>query len=185
MSPSRLPRTFLFSKTPGLDAGDRPGLDEDDHAHLPTAFSLPRFIPLLKERIWVINPFTRQFLVGWITLLDSIPDLELITYLSDFLGGLLKFLSDQNPDVRTATHTCLDKFLNEIKHIARIKKGIFESRKSKEGGRRRRQDSADMGSIRPDLEEGVEIDSDAPNDDDDDDDDDDSVEEDWDPWPRR
>src|SRR5436305_12466451 len=53
----------------------------------PTAFSLARFIPLLKERIYVLNPFTRTFLVSWITLLDSIPDLELVFYLPAFLGG--------------------------------------------------------------------------------------------------
>lgn len=167
----------VLEAPPDFDDDDKTGLD-GHHAHLPTAFSLPRFIPLLKERIWVINPFTRQFLVGWITLLDSIPDLELVTYLPDFLGGLLKFLGDQNPDVRTATQTCLDKFLNEIKRIARVKKGLVESRKSREGGKRKRQDSVDTGSIHPYLEEGDEIDSDALNDDDDDDDDD-SVEEDW------
>ncbi|POR36882.1 Protein VAC14 [Tolypocladium paradoxum] len=172
----------VLEAPPDFDGDDKTGLD-GHHAHLPTAFSLPRFIPLLKERIWVINPFTRQFLVGWITLLDSIPDLELVTYLPDFLGGLLKFLGDQNSDVRTATQTCLDKFLNEIKRIARVKKGLVESRRSKESGKRKRQDSVDTGSIRPDLEEGDEIDSDALDDDDDDndddDDDDDSVEEDW------
>lgn len=158
-----------------FDGGDKTESDNDDHAQLPTAFSLVRFIPLLKERIWVINPFTRQFLVGWITLLDSIPDLELVTHLPDFLGGILKFLSDQNTDVRTATHACLDKFLNEIKRIARVKKGILESRKSREGGKRRRQDSVETGSIRAELEEGDELDTEALNDDEEDD----SIEEDW------
>lgn len=107
----------------------------------PTAFSLPRFIPLLKERIHVVNPFTRTFLVGWITLLDSIPDLELVSYLPEFLGGLFKFLSDPNRDVHVATQGALERFLNEIKRISRIKKGIEESRKSKEEVRRKRSDS--------------------------------------------
>ncbi|KAG6002523.1 hypothetical protein E4U21_002998 [Claviceps maximensis] len=150
---------------------------ENQHIHLPTAFSLPRFIPLLKERIWVINPFTRQFLVGWMTLLDSIPDLELVTYLPEFLGGLLKFLGDQNVDVRTATQSCLDKFLNEIKRIARVKRGILESKKSREGGKRKRQDSVDTESIHPNVEEGDEIDSDISNEDEEDEEDD--SEEDW------
>lgn len=149
--------------------------EADESAQLPTAFSLPRFIPLLKERIWVNNPFTRQFLVGWITLLDSIPDLELVTYLPEFLGGLLKFLSDQNVDVRASTQTCLDKFLNEIKRISRVKKGIAESKKSKDGVKRKRQDSVDSDSIPPGLEEGDELNSDGENDDDDDV----SSEEDW------
>ncbi|SPJ78969.1 probable enzyme activator VAC14 [Fusarium torulosum] len=162
----------VLEAPPEFDGDDKVSLGEN--SHLPTAFSLSRFIPLLKERIWVINPFTRQFLVGWITLLDSIPDLELVTYLPDFLGGLLKFLSDQNSDVRVATQTCLDKFLNEIKRIARIKKGILQSKRSKEGVKRKRQDSLDSESINPDFEEGDELDSDAALDDDDD-----SSGEDW------
>ncbi|KAF4995651.1 hypothetical protein FGRMN_4961 [Fusarium graminum] len=162
----------ILEAPPEFDGDDKISLGEN--ANLPTAFSLPRFIPLLKERIWVINPFTRQFLVGWITLLDSIPDLELVTYLPDFLGGILKFLSDQNSDVRVATQTCLDKFLNEIKRIARIKKGILQSKRSKEGVKRKRQDSIDSESLNPDFEEGDELDSEAALDDDDD-----SSGEDW------
>ncbi|KAI5854095.1 vacuole morphology and inheritance protein [Durotheca rogersii] len=117
------------------------------NAKLPTAFSLPKFIPLLKERIWIMNPFTRTFLVGWIILLDSIPDLELVTYLPEFLAGLLKFLNRNNADVHAATQTCLDKFLNEIKRIARVRKGIADSRKSKGDGKRKREESVDSSSV--------------------------------------
>lgn len=103
----------------------------------PTAFSLPKFIPLLQERIYVINPFTRTFLVSWITLLDSIPDLELVAYLPSFLGGILKFLTDTNPDVHTMTKACLDRFLQEIKKIAGIKRDVAESKRSQaESGRK-------------------------------------------------
>lgn len=137
------------------------------NSNLPTAFSLPDFIPLLKERIWVMNPFTRTFLVGWITLLDSIPDLELVTYLPEFLGGLLKFLSGNNADVHAATQACLDKFLNEIKRIARVKKGIAESRKSKGDGKRKREDSVDSGSMRLAADDAEEAGSTTANEDDD------------------
>ncbi|KAK5168936.1 uncharacterized protein LTR77_006245 [Saxophila tyrrhenica] len=102
------------------------------NGEVQTAFSLPRFIPLLQERIHVLNPFTRTFLVSWITLLDSIPDLELVAYLPSFLGGLLRFLSDPNQDVHTTTKVALDRFLTEIKKISAVKKGIAESRRSKE-----------------------------------------------------
>lgn len=53
------------------------------------AFSLAKFIPLLSERIYVISPFTRSHLVSWIMILDSVPDLELVSYLPEFLDGLL------------------------------------------------------------------------------------------------
>ncbi|KAI1193478.1 vacuolar protein 14 C-terminal Fig4p binding-domain-containing protein [Nemania serpens] len=140
----------VLESTPPVsqDQKDLEGQKPQDVPNLPTAFSLPRFIPLLKERIWVINPFTRTFLVGWITLLDSIPDLELVTYLPEFLGGLLKFLSGNNADVRVVTQSCLDKFLNEIKRIARVKKGIADSKKSKGDGKRKREDSIESGSAR-------------------------------------
>ncbi|KAH8719460.1 vacuolar protein 14 C-terminal Fig4p binding-domain-containing protein [Phaeosphaeriaceae sp. PMI808] len=103
---------------------------QQHHPDPPMAFNLERFLPLLEERINVLNPFTRSFLVAWITLLDSIPDLELIAHLPRFLRGLFKFLSDTNQDVYTMTQGALDKFLLEIRKIARIKKGIAESKKS-------------------------------------------------------
>lgn len=53
------------------------------------AFSLAHFMPLLSERIYVISPFTRSYLVSWITVLDSVPDLELVSFLPEFLDGLL------------------------------------------------------------------------------------------------
>lgn len=64
-------------------------LDGGDHPGARRAFSLARFIPLLSDRIYVISPFTRSFLVSWIAVLDSVPELELISYLPEFLDGLL------------------------------------------------------------------------------------------------
>ena len=117
---------------------------------LPMAFSLAKFIPLLKERIHVINPFTRTFLVSWVTLLDTIPDLELIFYLPAFLGGLFKFLSDPNRDVHVATQGALERFLNETKKIARIKRGLAESRRSHSEGRPKHSNSSDSASSHTD-----------------------------------
>ena len=132
------------NKENGKEAGDASSAD------LPTAFSLAKFIPLLQERIHVINPFTRTFLVSWVTLLDTIPDLELVFYLPAFLGGLFKFLSDPNRDVHVATQGALERFLNEIKKVARIKRGIAESRKGHNDDRAKRSNSSDSASIRTD-----------------------------------
>jgi vacuole morphology and inheritance protein 14 len=121
--------------------------ESTEDAEPPTAFSLRRFIPLLKDRITVMNPFTRMFLVSWITLLDSIPDLELVTYLPDFLGGLFKFLSDNNQDLHTATQVALDKFLSEIKKIARLKRGLAESKRSQVGRGAKRSESTNRSDI--------------------------------------
>ena len=53
------------------------------------AFSLARFIPLLAERVYVISPYTRMHLVSWLMVLDSVPDLELVAWLPEFLDGIL------------------------------------------------------------------------------------------------
>ncbi|KAL2840571.1 vacuolar protein 14 C-terminal Fig4p binding-domain-containing protein [Aspergillus pseudoustus] len=124
---------------------------------LPTAFSLPKFIPLLKERIHVLSAFTRTFLVSWLTLLDTIPDLELVSYLPEFLGGLIKFLGDPNRDVNVATQGLLDRFLAEIKRIARLKKGLEESRKGQSDNRRSM--TSDSTSLATDPTVAIDADS--------------------------
>jgi hypothetical protein len=120
--------------------------DPFEEVELPTAFSLERFLPLLKERIHVIVPFTRNFLVSWLTLLDTIPDLELISYLPEFLEGLIKFLGGPDQDVNVSTHNLLERFLQEIRRITRLKKGIEENRKSQSRRRSVASDSASMSA---------------------------------------
>lgn len=134
-----------FSEKPDIGAGS-PSQSEGS-SNLPTAFSLAKFIPLLEERIHVINPFTRTFLVSWLTLLDTIPDLELVTYLPSFIGGLFRFLGDPNRDVYVATQGLLERFLNEIKRISRIKKGIEASRKSRSTANLKPSSDIDSGSV--------------------------------------
>jgi vacuole morphology and inheritance protein 14 len=154
----------------GSDGDSSKDSAEASSVELPTAFSLAKFIPLLQERIYVINPFTRTFLVSWVTLLDTIPDLELVSYLPAFLGGLFKFLSDPNRDVHVATQGALERFLNEVKKIARIKRGIAESRKDHSDGKAKPSNSSDSASVRTDhstlneKSDAAEADSSAPND---------------------
>ncbi|ODQ63966.1 ARM repeat-containing protein [Nadsonia fulvescens var. elongata DSM 6958] len=125
--PNKNPSTYVLppaSSTDITQATLANELPQDD----PTAFSLRKFIPLLMERIYVLNPFTRMFLVSWISLLDSIPDLEMVSYLPFFLGGLIGFLSDARKDVRVATHAALESFLQEIKRVAEIKRLVAQAR---------------------------------------------------------
>lgn len=139
--------TYASILAPETAVADSENNSPEQSVEIPTAFSLPRFIPLLQERIHVLNPFTRTFLVSWITLLDSIPDLELVAYLPSFLGGLLRFLSDPNQDVHTTTKVALDRFLNEIRKISAVKKGIAESRKSREEKGRKASGSSEAAVI--------------------------------------
>lgn len=90
----------------------------------PLTFNLPRFIPLLIERINVISAPSRLFLIQWIFVLHSVPDLELVSYLAEFLHGLLAYLSDPSVDVRTATLNVLGDFLREIGNVVQVQKQI-------------------------------------------------------------
>lgn len=86
------------------------------------AFSLPKFIPTLLERMYTIDPFAKKFLISWLELFDDIPALELITFLPNFLEPLIKFLMNTAPsDVRIETQNLLNVFLKEIKAINRVK----------------------------------------------------------------
>ena len=145
--------TYVSVLRPPEEVDSRPtsrkgseGLDSES-TDLPTAFSLANFIPLLRERIYVMNPYTRTFLVSWVTLLDTIPDLELVAYLPAFLGGLFKFLNDSNRDVHVATQGALERFLNEIKKIAKIKRGLTESRKGHQDDPAKGSNASDSGSL--------------------------------------
>jgi vacuole morphology and inheritance protein 14 len=87
------------------------------------SFDIERFIPLLKERIHVTNAFVRSFLIGWITVLDSVPDIELLEYLPEFLDGLFKMLSDNELDIRTQADNLLAEFLKEIRCAPHVEFG--------------------------------------------------------------
>ncbi|KAJ8447710.1 hypothetical protein Cgig2_031764 [Carnegiea gigantea] len=79
-------------------------------------FSIEEFIPLLRERMNVLNPYVRQFLVGWITVLDSVPDIDMLGFLPDFLDGLFNMLSDSSHEIRQQADSALSEFLQEIKN---------------------------------------------------------------------
>lgn len=86
------------------------------------AFSLPKFIPTLLERMYTIDPFAKKFLLSWLELFDDIPSLELLTFLPNFLEPLLRFFMNNCPsDVRVETHNLLNIFLKEIRNIYKVK----------------------------------------------------------------
>ncbi|KAL3731300.1 hypothetical protein ACJRO7_028212 [Eucalyptus globulus] len=86
-------------------------------------FSIEEFIPLLRERMNVLNPYVRQFLVGWITVLDSVPDIDMLGFLPDFLDGLFNMLSDSSHEIRQQADAALSEFLQEIKNSPSVDYG--------------------------------------------------------------
>jgi vacuole morphology and inheritance protein 14 len=51
---------------------------------------------------------------GQVSVLDSVPDLDMLTYLPQLLDGLMNLLSDPNREIRVAAHKCMMEFLVEI-----------------------------------------------------------------------
>ncbi|KAM7484705.1 hypothetical protein LguiA_000714 [Lonicera macranthoides] len=86
-------------------------------------FSIEEFIPLLRERMNVLNPYVRQFLVGWITVLDGVPDIDMLGFLPDFLDGLFNMLSDSSREIRQQADSALSEFLQEIKNYPSVDYG--------------------------------------------------------------
>lgn len=85
-------------------------------------FDLVAFIPILRERLYTKNPFARQFLLSWISVLDAVPDIDLVIFLPDILDGLFKILEDPIPEIKKSADTVFTDFLGSIKlNPARVK----------------------------------------------------------------
>jgi hypothetical protein len=54
----------------------------------------------------VLNPFVRQFLVGWITVLDSVPEIDMLGFLPDFLDGGYLWKPKSSPILCTVQLYC-------------------------------------------------------------------------------
>jgi len=98
-------------------------------------FDVASFIPLLAKRIYVTNAEARkvrplpaspaspliqgnmivQFLVSWLILMDSVPEIELVFHLPQFLDGVFVMLSDASEEIRTVVSAALGEFLEQIK----------------------------------------------------------------------
>lgn len=78
-------------------------------------FDLERFVPLLERRIYHPGPAVRQFLIGWVRLLDSVPNLDMLHYLPNILDGMLHMLGDRHAEIAREVGSTLSGFLGEIK----------------------------------------------------------------------
>lgn len=72
-------------------------------------------MPLLRERIYTKNPFGRQFVISWVSVLDAVPNMDFIIFLPEILDGLFKILEDPTPEIKKVTDTVLGEFLRSIK----------------------------------------------------------------------
>ncbi|CAF3998848.1 unnamed protein product [Rotaria sp. Silwood2] len=90
-----------------------------------TQFEVIAFIPLLRERIYVRNAFTRQFIVSWVSLLTSVPEFDMVQYLPEIMDGLFHILGDPNPEIRKSCEILFSEFLSILK-TSQVQPDMFE-----------------------------------------------------------
>ncbi|KAI5708796.1 hypothetical protein M8J76_003535 [Diaphorina citri] len=78
-------------------------------------FDLVSFTPLLRERMYTSNPYARQFIISWISVLNAVPDIRLVQFLPEILDALFLILGDKNFEIKKMCESLLNEFLCNIK----------------------------------------------------------------------
>ncbi|ALC45820.1 CG5608, partial [Drosophila busckii] len=79
-------------------------------------FNLETFIPLIRERMYVKNAFVRQYVISWISILNAVPDINMVSYLTEILDGLFVMLEDNTPEIQRMCETTISQFLRSIRN---------------------------------------------------------------------
>lgn len=66
-----------------------------------SSFDLVGFIPTLREKLLTKNEFARQFIISWVSVLDTVPDIDMVIFLPELLDGLFKILEDPSNEIKT------------------------------------------------------------------------------------
>jgi len=77
-------------------------------------FDVESFVPVLRERMYTRDRFVRQFLVSWISVLDSVPESCIVQHLPELLDPLFNILDDSSPEIATMCDNLLGEFLGHI-----------------------------------------------------------------------
>ncbi len=86
----------LAAATPGSDLPPA----AQDIVTASSDFNIDAFIPKLRQYLTVIQASKRQFLISWISVLASVPDIDMLAYLPHLLGGLMALLADPAQEIR-------------------------------------------------------------------------------------
>jgi vacuole morphology and inheritance protein 14 len=84
-------------------------------------FNLVGFLPQLTDHLSprpeLAHPSMRQFVLGWITVLDTVPEIQLVNHLDAILPGIMTMTGSTDQEIQvSATNVCRD-FLQQIKKI--------------------------------------------------------------------
>ncbi|KAH8306352.1 hypothetical protein KR018_008748 [Drosophila ironensis] len=92
------------------------GLLKDIVTESSQTFNLEAFIPLLREHIYVKDAFARQYVISWISILNAVPDINMVNYLTEILDGLFVMLEDNTPVSQRMCETTISQFLKSIRN---------------------------------------------------------------------
>ena len=80
-------------------------------------FSSEKFMELINEMATGTGiPYVQRMIVAWLTVLDSIPDFNLLNYIPNFLEGLFLMLKNKDLKLNDEALQFLKELLSEIKN---------------------------------------------------------------------
>lgn len=71
---------------------------------------------MLRERMYVKNAFARQYVISWISILNAVPDINMVNYLTEILDGLFVMLEDNTPEIQRMCENTISQFLKSIRN---------------------------------------------------------------------
>jgi vacuole morphology and inheritance protein 14 len=84
-------------------------------------FNLPLFLPRLIEHLSpkpeAATASMRQFVLGWITVLDTVPEIDLVTHLDDIISGIMTMTGSHDAEIQSQATNILRDFLQQVKQI--------------------------------------------------------------------
>ncbi|OTF74441.1 VAC14-like protein [Euroglyphus maynei] len=67
-------------------------------------FNIPSFVGLIRERIYVLAPNTRKLILSWISFLDSLPDIDLLSISAKHITKMFIILGNKNDLLQNSPH---------------------------------------------------------------------------------
>lgn len=80
----------------------------------PGKVDMKRFVSILNSHVRTTDPTARQFIISWITLLESLPSVNLLSYSTLFISGLLEYLADPLRGISSSASSLLSFFERDI-----------------------------------------------------------------------
>eukprot|EP00038_Savillea_parva_P021768 m.36005 g.36005 ORF g.36005 m.36005 type:complete len:645 (+) comp5350_c0_seq1:187-2121(+) len=89
-------------------------LFKDIVSEMDADINVEPFVKLVAQRMYVLDPHSRRFLVSWVVALQAVPGVSFVAYLPKILDGLFRVFSDPDPELQSMCEELLNEFLVEM-----------------------------------------------------------------------